>query len=505
MGRRHQRLHSRCGMPVKLVLFLMSAAVFAAALLTGPPSFDSTDGAEFALCGSRLETAHAPGYPLFLMIVRIASMTMSPLYGHLRLINCLLGALLVPLGAWAFRVAGASPRGAAAAAFLFAVSAPVMAQLNSLEVYPLAMALAFVAIALRGTRLGPYAMSSSIFAGHPVSALLLPLAWKGRPRASTVFFALIPATLLLYVPVSAAVSTLAHYGHPSTPGELLGYFTMHSGRLSLPSLHAFLQAVSPVGAPGGGIMLVLAAAAGGFRWRRDIPIALAALFLASYRIPDPAGQLWVLLLPLCLRCAEGMDRLGKRWKPMWIITGLAVLAAAVSGIRLADRRRDDMAMRWTVDVLSSIPPGAVYRPVAHDCFYAAYATEILGIRRDIILSDPFGNFFELPLPPPVPAYLGDRPVYISRAWERQPDFRLHGLIFIPGNMEPPPPAWNTMAVFRFSGDSPDPMAMDLAAEVWARRMVQTTDPALEDSFYRRAMELAATELTGERIEDLRGL
>ncbi len=504
MGRR-QRLHRGCRMYGRLTLYLMSAAVFAAALLTGPPSFDSTDGAEFAVCGSRLETAHAPGYPLFLMLIRIASMIMTPLYGHLRLINCLLGALLIPLGTWAFKACGASFRASAAASFLFASSAPVMAQLNSLEVYPLAMALAFTAVALRGTRLGPYGMSSSIFAGHPVSVLLLPLAWKGRPRAGILLPALIPATLLLYIPVSAAISSLAHYGHPSTPGELLGYFTMHSGRLSVPSPQAFYTAVSPAGPLTWAVMLALAAAAGRFRWQRDVPIALGVLFLASYRIPDPAGQLWVLLLPLCLRCAEGMDRLCQRWRPMRIVTALAVLTASLSGIRLADRRQDDMAMRWTMDVFASIPPGAVYRPVAHDCFYAAYATEILGMRKDIVLSDPFGNFFELPLPPPVPAYLGDRPVYISRGWERQPDFRLHGLLFIPANMEPPPPAWNTMAVFSFTGHSPDPMAMDLAAEAWARRMVQTHDPVLRDSFYRRAMELAGTEMTGERIENLRDL
>ena len=171
MGRRHQRLHSRCGMPVKLVLFLMSAAVFAAALLTGPPSFDSTDGAEFALCGSRLETAHAPGYPLFLMIVRIASMTMSPLYGHLRLINCLLGALLVPLGAWAFRVAGASPRGAAAAAFLFATMEVALkfagSTFNSLQ-------LTFLRFFIGGLFLLPFALRDLKSAPrHPLRGLFL--------------------------------------------------------------------------------------------------------------------------------------------------------------------------------------------------------------------------------------------------------------------------------------------------------------------------------------------
>ncbi len=488
-----------------LSLFLLAAAAFLAALITGPPSFDATDGAEFAVCGSRLETAHAPGYPLFLMIIRIASMAMTPLYGHLRLINCFMAALLVPLGAWAFRSSGASPRSSEAAAFLFVSSAPVMAQLNSLEIYPLAMALAFSAVALGSTRLGPYAMSASLFAGHPVSVLVFPLVRGRHWRSPWALTALIPATLLLYVPLSSITSSVAHYGHPSTLNELIGYFTMYSGRLSFPSIHRLMVATATLGWVPAVVILGLASVAGDFQWRRDISILMAGLFLASYGIPDPGGQVWILLLPLCLRCARGMERLAERFRIPWALVALPVVLAAIMGVSQADRRQDDAAMRWTTDVLSSLPPGAVYRPVAHDCFYAAYATEILGIRKDVVLSDPYGNFFELPLPPPVPGYLGNRSVHISRAWERQDDFVLHGLLFSPGNMDLPPPQWNSMEIFRFTGPSPDPMALDLAAEAWARRMVQTEDTAHRDSFLTRARELAGTELTGKRIESLGSL
>jgi hypothetical protein len=60
-----------------------------------------------------------------------------------------------------------------------------------------------------------------------------------------------------------------------------------------------------------------------------------------------------------------------------------------------------------------------------------------------------------------------------------------------------------MAIFGFSGKSPDPMAMDIVAEAWMRRMIQEDDPALKDSFYIEALEFSATPLTWRRIESIR--
>ena len=60
-----------------------------------------------------------------------------------------------------------------------------------------------------------------------------------------------------------------------------------------------------------------------------------------------------------------------------------------------------------------------------------------------------------------------------------------------------------MAIFEFRRHSPDPMAMDIVAEAWARRMIQTEDPILKDSFYLRAIEFSATLITRRRIENFR--
>lgn len=480
--------------------------MFLAALLTGPPSFDGTDGAEFAVCGPGLQIAHSPGYPLFLMILRAASMVMSPLYGHLRLVNCLMGALLLPVAAKAFEEHGAGRSPSVYASMLLLTLAPVMAQLNSLEVYPLAMLLALSAMALRRTALMPYAAGMAIFAGHPVSILSGPLMW-GKPERKGLLLltGLIPLTLLMYVPIRAGSSEIAHYGRPESLEGLLGYLTMYSGRLGTPSLNRLFTALATIGPFSGGVLALLASAGGRPRNREDIPILLALLFLASYELPDPAGQLWILLIPLCLRAARGMERILSRGVPGHFLIAGAVILSAVQGIHRASRTTDDIAMRWTTDVLSCLPQGAIYRPVAHDTFYAAYAVNTLGFRRDLMLSDPFGSFFELVIPPPIPPVVGGRTVHISRAWERRDSFMLSGLIFHPVEYPPSEPNWESMDIFRFEGTSPDPMSLDIAAEAWVRRMLQEENPALRDSFAARAVEFAATEHTQRRIEYLENL
>ncbi len=279
-----------------LIVFGVSAVFFLLTLVTGPPSFDATDGAEFAVCGSELQIAHAPGYPLFLMIIRVFSIALSPLYGHLRMLNSFLGAVATMLGYTAFRRLNISFLPALAGTVLFIASASVLSQFNSLEVYPLAIVL----------------------------------------------------------------------------------------------------------------------------------------------------------------------------------------------------------------VMSALPAGSIYRPVAHDTFYAAYAQRIPGFRKDILLSAPYGNYFEFSPLGLVPPLISDRTVHISRARNRTEDFTLQGLIFNPSQqLIPRAPNFNGMAVFRFQGRSPDPMAMDIIAEAWMRRMIQESDPVLSDSFYTKALVFAATKLTRRRIETIR--
>ncbi|MEA3267104.1 MAG: hypothetical protein U9P42_09230, partial [Candidatus Fermentibacteria bacterium] len=152
---------------------------------------------------------------------------------------------------------------------------------------------------------------------------------------------------------------------------------------------------------------------------------------------------------------------------------------------------------------ASLPPGSIYRPVAHDVFYAAYAHNILGFRQDVLLSDPFGNYFEFSPPGLIPPVVGERTVHISRAWNRENEFSLNGLIFSAAGLEQLPTDWNQLSIFDFKENSPDPMAMDIVAEAWARRMIQEENPVLRDSFYMRAIEFSETPITRRRIENIR--
>ena len=494
-------MHSR-----KLILIACAAGLFLAALISGPPSFDATDGAEFAVCGSELQIAHSPGYPLFLMLIRLFSIVFSPLYGHLRLLNCFIAAIALYAGTAAFRKSGLHFLPALTGSVLFLTAAPVMSQFNSLEVYPLAILLVLTAISLKDTKLSPYASGMALFAGHPISLLSSPLflsfkTLKKKWLLLLTFF--LPITLLLYIPLRSGTCRIAHYGHPASFDTLISYFTAHSGRLNLPSLERLLEALRFIGIPGAVVFVLLATAGGKFKAERDVPSLLALLFLASYELPDPAGQLWILLLPLSLRCASGLEKLFEKGLFFRITALLLVSVAAVNGLVSSDRSKDNIAMLWTVDVLNSIPPGDIYRPIAHDTYYVAYAVNTLKLRSDVILSDPFGNYFEFSPSGPIPPFIGERSVHISRAWSRGDSFTLHGLLFSPKEMEETHIFWNRMAIFDFESSSPDPMAMDLVAEAWMRRMIQEEDPLLKDSFYLKAIEFSGTPITRRRIENIR--
>ena len=493
-------MHSR-----KLIILGGAAGMFLIALLSGPPSFDATDGAEFAVCGSELQIAHPPGYPLFLMLVRLFSMIFSPLYGHLRLLNCFIASTALIAGVAAFRQSGLEFRSALAGSILFLTAAPVMSQFNSLEVYPLAILLVLAAISLKETKLAPYTSGMALLGGHPISLLNSPLFFSLKKKWLLMLTFFIPVPLLLYVPLRSGACRIAHYGHPANLNALISYFTVYSGRFNIPSLGRLFEALAFIGIPGGIVFVLLAGAAGKFKAKRDISSILGLLFLASYELPDPAGQLWILLLPLSLRCAAGIELLFKKGNFARLIALLLVAVSAVSGVISSDRSKDDIAMLWTLDVLNSIPPDDIYRPVAHDTYYAAYVVNTLEIRPDIILSDPFGNYFEFSPPGPIPPLIGERAVHISRAWNREEYFSLQGLLFSPNGMEKTHIFWNRMAIFDFDSSSPDPMAMDIVAEAWIRRMIQEEDPLMRDSFYLKALDFSCTPTTRSRIEDIRKL
>lgn len=478
-------------------LFLGSLVMAVLAWTSGPPSFDSVDGGEFAVSGSRLEIAHAPGYPLFLFLLRITSIVGGPLYGHMRIITCLLAGACFPAVYLALRSHSASKAASTAAAAALLLLAPMLSQMNVLEIHGTAILLLMLAIALRNHRAGPFMASMAIFGGHPAGVLLLPLAFSRRWFSRWAALAVLPASLLLYVPLRAGACTVAHYTRPATLPHVAAYFTMYSDVPEAPSTEGLERLAVLLGPVCTGAVLLLSVAGGRPTLRAFLSILLGAVFLSVYRVPDYESFGWLLLVPLAFTMSGGIDsflRCGVRGK---VVLACILVPCVFHGIRGAWRGTDDAAPRYSRDILAGLPAGAVLHTEGHPTFYTAYMLFNEGYRPDVIPCDALGNYFFLGMTGPLPDSLGGRPVYSTRAWNDSA-LVLSGLLFGPAGSEE---AWDDFDIFRYRGGSPDAMAGDLAAEAWALRMVQSSGREREEAF-AAAMEHAETDVTRNRVETL---
>ncbi|MFO7625993.1 MAG: DUF2723 domain-containing protein [Candidatus Fermentibacteraceae bacterium] len=478
-------------------LFLGSLIMAVLAFTSGPPSFDSVDGSEFAVSGSRLEIAHAPGYPLFLFLLRITSLAGGPLYGHMRIITCLLAGACLPAVYCALRSHGASKTAAAASAATLLLLAPLLSQMNVLEVHGTAILLLMLAVSLRNSRAGPFMASLALFGGHPAGVLLLPLAFSRRWFSKWATLAVLPASLLLYVPLRAGACTVAHYTRPSTLPHVASYFTMYSDVPKAPSTEGLERLAAVMGPVCAGAVLLLSVAGGRPAPGASLSIILGAVFLSVYRVPDYESFGWLLLVPLAFPMSGGIDRFLRGGTRGRVVLACLLLPCMFHGVRGAWRGTDDAAPRYSRDILAGLPAGAVLHTEGHPTFYTAYLLFNEGYRPDVIPCDDLGNFFFLRMTGPLPDSLGGRPVYSTRAWN-DPALVLSGLLFGP---EARAVSWNDLEIFRYRGGSPDAMAGDLAAEAWALRMVQSRGREREEAF-EAAIEHAETNVTRNRVETL---
>lgn len=477
-----------------LAVLLAGAAAGSAAWLTGPPGFDSIDGAEFAVAGQNLAVAHPPSYPLYLSLLRVFP---GGGYASCRALSALLAALCVPAGYAFLRRRGSGRAAALASTLLLLTSAPVLSQMNCAEVHALALLLCLAGLASSGGRLGPYAASLSVFGGHPMSILALPTGFR-RAGLSSIWFCLIPASLLLYVPLAAAGAWPVHYGRPSTLAEMASYMTMYGQRLSPPSVLPFLEMAQSTGPVTLVVLALLLAFSGRPRPGELVSLALAGLAMAVYRVPDPVATAWVLLIPVWSAASRGMGRICSRGRPASVIAVSAVAVSAFSGVSGADRTSDGIAALLSRDMMRSVPFEAVYCTIGHDTFHAAYLLALEDLRPDVIPVDLYGNYFELRIASPLPSRIGSRPVAATRAWD-ETGFELSGLIFLPTGGGRP--EWVRMDIFGADCRSPDAYAMDALAEAWARRAIQS-DGAERDACAGRALDLVRSPMAGERIGEM---
>ncbi len=468
----------------------LSAVCFAVVLASGPRDFDHVDSTDMLNASRRLSIAHPPGYPLLLMSLRL-----FPGEGFLsgRIMTAMTAGLLAGL---AFLVAGRAtpaPAMASAAALLLVFFPSILLQLNTVEVYGPALALLLCAVAAGRSRIGPYLFGMAVFGGHPICLLAAPLAVT-RAWRRTWPLALVPATLYLYIPLRAAASVNPHYTHPAGPAGLAAYMTLYSGRLGMPDPTGLLQVANPAFILPAAVLTALAAL--GRPGRREIAAALLSLiFFLCYRVPDPHAFLFPLVLALWFPAVRGMGRLALRGRAAGAAALSAAALSAVAGIHGAWRGGDHVAPALSRDMMRQVPLDAVYCTIGHDTFLACHLLEGLDMRPDVIPADLYHNYFSLMLSEPLPAVLSDRRLVATRAWS-SPDLRLSGLLFRGDGVIPD---WESMDFFLLEASSPDPQAMDAAAEAYARRAVQEEEP-LRGEYAGLALESAATGLTRRRVE-----
>lgn len=424
-------------------------------------------------------------------------MVSGPLYGHMRIITCLLAGACFPATYHALRSHGASKPASTTAAATLLLLAPLLSQLNVLEVHGTAILLLMLAVSLRNNREGPFMASLAIFGGHPAGVLLLPLAFSRRWLSRWAVLAVLPASLLLYVPLRAEACTVAHYTRPTTLPHVAAYFTMYTDVPEAPSKDGLERLVVVLGPVCAGALLLLSVAGGRPTLRSSLSIILGVVFLAVYRVPDYESFAWLLLIPLAFPMSGGIDRFLRGGVGGRVVLACLLVPCAFHGVRGAWRSTDDAAPRYSRDILAGLPAGAVLHTEGHPTFYTAYLLFNEGYRPDIIPCDELGNFFFLRMHGPLPDSLGGRPVYSTRAWNDSA-LVLSGLLFGPEDHEA---SWNDLEIFGYRGRSPDAMAGDLAAEAWALRMVQSRGREREEAF-ARAIEHAETDVTRNRVETL---
>jgi len=473
----------------------MALLVGLAALVSGPRVFDAVDGAELSLAGSRLEIAHPPGYPLLLLLLRLGGA--SSYAGH-RVLTSVIAGLAAAALYGAVRSFRRSPASSAGAALLVALAPSVLGQLNLLEVHGLAMLLCSLALMLRRRPAGAYMLGLAVFGGHPASVLLLPAFLGRRPGISRLALALLPVTLLLYVPLRAGDSTLLHYTSPSGFNHWLSYMGLYGGRLACPSAGRLMQllgALGPVSGAAAVVLLVLGRPGG---WRLPLSAGLVLLFVVSYDVRDLYAYWWLVLLPLAPWLAGGLERI-RQAAGSHVPAAAVVTAGAVAGLAGAWSPADRAARTVAADMSRGAGPGGVYCTVGHQTFYAAYLLEAEDLRPDLVPADLYGNLFGLKLASPaghLPDSLGSRPVYATRAWRSLP---LHGLLF---TVDPPGLPWNAYDVFGQRPETDDPLARDQLAECWLRRAL-AEEGEDRGRAYAAAESLASTRETRDRVRALR--
>ncbi|HXS99750.1 MAG TPA: DUF2723 domain-containing protein [Elusimicrobiota bacterium] len=421
------------------------AAFFLLSLASLAPSVTTGDAGEFAAAAAVLGVAHAPGYPLFILLAK-AFGVLLPLGSwayRTNLLSAVCGSAALALFSDALGRLGAGRAARLGAAAVLGLSPLWREQSAVVEVFALHLLMAALLlwlVAASGDRLlepGPSAALGLAFGlglgDHQTLALVLPallLAARGRPGslpralACAGLGAAAGFSVNAVSPLRAAKSPPLDWDQATTLksfwrllsrkdyGSLA--LTTEGGQAAGPEALAGQAWRSLSGVAGqlgllGSALAVLGAAG----WRR-----------AGLRLPAPAAWAWVLfagpvflmlgrppydaqtsgalerfhLLPLLgagLFVAAGVELLSRASAWAGAAAALAACAALAPGAAAQTRRGDFLAQDYGRAILRELPPRAtLVMDGGDDTFYSlAFLTFAEGLRPDATLYDRGGVVF----------------------------------------------------------------------------------------------------------------
>ena len=409
---------------------LLLAALVPLYLWCLPPSLPPyRDAGEMASAAWTLGVAHQPGYPLYMLAAKLA--TLLPLGSPAWRLNLFSAAagLAGVLVFWSAAAAALAPEAALFGALLLAFNFTLRTVSSVPEMYSLNFlfaALLLLSSSLAGRRavflsafllgLGMANRMDLLLAAPAVFVLLWPRlragGWSGLLKSAGFF--LLGFSLYLYLPLRSSGWPLFDWSHPADPATFFAVITRKSygstldlislnyapGELFLPGLRRYALHLWQNFSFG----LAFAAAglwAGWLSDRRRL-LAFAALFvfpgpvfiyLANmppnphalaivepyYLLPDLAVAFWA---------AAGLAWLCRRWPRALPAFALAAAASALlvfqAGAYGSNRRWLFAAEDYASDVLRSAPPGAaVVAKKDVQLFSLWYLQSVKGLRPDV--------------------------------------------------------------------------------------------------------------------------
>lgn len=365
------------------------------------------DGPEFAAVGKVFGVAHPTGYPLFTLLMRIASLGAAENAGRVQLLcNAAAAAAVAAIFLFFWRVITAmrlpATPGALVGAALFGLAPIWWQQATIIEVYPLHL---FFLAAMLGLALAPdgwprrlvaLAYLSGLALTHHLQVVLIaptlviwtfaalgrarPWPWKAFVLAVAAFLA--PITLYLVLKVRAAHHPALNWGDPESWKQLLWVIRGEQYRFRM--FHQPLGTVAdrargalfetlpdqfawtPLLLGLIGVVALRLRGGGALFWGLVVFFVTQLVWFAGYNIPDPDAYTLPLTLVTCTFLAAGAAALW-HWPrgDRRIARGLLVLLLIGPAVRLpglgprVSLRRDTRADRYAREAMARLPKGAL--------------------------------------------------------------------------------------------------------------------------------------------------